>query len=180
MMATAKVGPVRIVKFSLVGVIGMGVQLLVLAGLSRLGTHYLVATICGVETAVLHNFYWHRRFTWQDRGDRNLGSRLFRFHVSNAAISLLGNVGLMRVLVGKLRMDLILGNMLAVLSCAFFNYLISDVWVFTRPTAENKPLPRLNSPDAADRASGSESAGQKGHRGAPPWQPVPAPSRSVE
>jgi dolichol-phosphate mannosyltransferase len=170
----------RIVKFSLVGVIGMGVQLAVLGGLSSLGTYYLVATICGVETAVLHNFYWHRRFTWQDRGERNLGSRLFRFHVSNAAISLLGNVGLMRVLVGKLRMNLILGNMLAVLSCAVFNYLISDICVFTQPTPENKPLLRLNPPDTTDRASGSEFAGQKERRGAPPCQPGPAPSRSVE
>lgn len=121
----------RMVKFSLVGVLGLGVQLAVLAGLSRVGTNYLVATVCGVEAAVLNNFYWHTRFTWHDRDDGKLGWRFVRFHGSNAIISLLGNVGLMPVLVGRLRMNLILGNIVAVSTCALLNYLISDLWVFT-------------------------------------------------
>ncbi len=34
-----------------------------------LGPHYLVATALAVEMAVLHNFFWHRRWTWADRRD---------------------------------------------------------------------------------------------------------------
>jgi len=39
-------------------------------------------------------------------GLSRLGTSLCRIHVSNATISLLGNVGLMRMLVGKPRMNL--------------------------------------------------------------------------
>ena len=54
-------------KFSLVGAIGIVVQLGALALLTAAGMHYLVATALAVETAVLHNFAWHQNFTWSDR-----------------------------------------------------------------------------------------------------------------
>ncbi len=57
----------RMAKFALVGAVGIAVQLAVLEGLTRLGCHYLPATGFAVETAVLHNFLWHQRFTWSDR-----------------------------------------------------------------------------------------------------------------
>jgi putative flippase GtrA len=56
-------------KFNLVGGMGIGVQLLVLLALKTgLGMTYLVATGLAVEAAVIHNFLWHERFTWADRG----------------------------------------------------------------------------------------------------------------
>jgi putative flippase GtrA len=54
----------RWLKFNLVGGIGIVVQLLMLVGL-KTGLHlrYLAATGLAVETAVVHNFLWHERFT---------------------------------------------------------------------------------------------------------------------
>ena len=41
-------------------------QLLILLVLKTgLGFNYLVATALAVEGAVVHNFLWHERFTWQ-------------------------------------------------------------------------------------------------------------------
>ena len=58
----------RWLKFNFVGAVGVGVQLAMLALLvSGLGLGYMVATALAVETAVLHNFVWHERFTWADR-----------------------------------------------------------------------------------------------------------------
>ena len=58
----------RWLKFNFVGLIGIGVQLLALALLkSGLHLNYLLATALAVETAVVHNFLWHERFTWRDR-----------------------------------------------------------------------------------------------------------------
>jgi putative flippase GtrA len=52
-------------KFNTVGLIGIGVQLFVLALLkSGLGMNYLLATTIAVEIAVIHNFIWHERWTW--------------------------------------------------------------------------------------------------------------------
>jgi putative flippase GtrA len=51
-------------KFNSVGAIGVGVQLAVLTLLAgQLGVNYLVATALAVETAVLHNFVWHEKWT---------------------------------------------------------------------------------------------------------------------
>ena len=120
----------RLVKFSLVGAIGIVVQIVVLEALTRLHVHYLLATVCAVEAAVLHNFCWHQRFTWRDRQVRSVWTRLARFHLSNAAISLVGNLVLMRLLVGALNMLPIVANLLAIATCAAINYLASDYWVF--------------------------------------------------
>ena len=55
-------------KFNLVGALGIAVQLTVLLGLkSGLHLNYLLATALAVETAVVHNFLWHERYTWADR-----------------------------------------------------------------------------------------------------------------
>lgn len=57
----------RMAKFSLVGAMGIFVQLGVLYFLTTIRTNYLVATIVAVEAAIVHNFIWHRSFTWPDR-----------------------------------------------------------------------------------------------------------------
>ena len=64
---------IRWLKFNLVGGIGIAVQLLALV-LLKTGLHlnYLVATALAVETAVIHNFLWHERFTWADRAGAGL------------------------------------------------------------------------------------------------------------
>jgi putative flippase GtrA len=95
----------RLFRFSLVGAIGIGVQLLVLVILIAMKMNYLLATGLAVEAAVLHNFLWHRRFTWPDRAGRDVQSalaQLLRFHVSNGLVSMAGNLFLMRIFAGWL------------------------------------------------------------------------------
>ncbi len=59
---------VRFSKFNFVGGIGIAVQFAALFLLkSVFNFNYLLATALAVETAVLHNFVWHERFTWVDR-----------------------------------------------------------------------------------------------------------------
>jgi putative flippase GtrA len=123
----------RPAKFALVGAIGIVVQLAALEALTILGLHYLWATSLAVEAAVMHNFMWHQRFTWSDRGALHLpeaGVRLLRFHLSNGAISILGSLLLMRWLVGRFGMSLLVTNLLTIAACSVGNFLASDRWVF--------------------------------------------------
>jgi putative flippase GtrA len=97
----------RWLRFNLVGGIGIVVQfaaLFLLKGV--LGFHYLFATVVAVEAAVVHNFVWHEQFTWVDRVGHGLKAdwrasigRFARFNVANGAVSILGNISLMQVLV---------------------------------------------------------------------------------
>ncbi len=129
-----RVGFVRWLKFNFVGGIGIGVQLAALAILrSVLHLDYLLATALAVETAVIHNFLWHERFTWADRPSRrvmhSLG-RLAKFNLSNGLVSLLGNLLIMRALVGGLELNYVVANLIAIATCSLVNYLLSDRFVF--------------------------------------------------
>lgn len=122
----------RFLKFNGVGAIGFVLQLGLLALLLRLGLHYLGATAIAVELTVLHNFWWHERWTWRDRpaDDRIRLRRLWRFHATNGLVSLAGNLVLMRLLVGLAGMPPLPANLLAVLACALINFTASDRLVF--------------------------------------------------
>lgn len=128
-----KVLGLRWLKFNLVGALGIGVQLAVLAALTALGLGYLAATALAVEAAVLHNFLWHERMTWRDRAIplfRPTLGRLLRFQLANGLISLLGNLALMRLLVGTLHLPVLAANLGAIAVCGVVNFLVSDRLVF--------------------------------------------------
>ncbi len=134
----------RWVRFNAVGCIGIDVQLAALAVFrSWLGIDYLLATGMAVEIAVLHNFVWHERFTWADRPvARPMQSRvrLLKFNASNGAVSIIGNLVLMRLLVGKLGFNYVASNAGAIVVCSFLNFLLGDRFVFdARPDAEALP-----------------------------------------
>lgn len=124
----------RLLKFSLVGGLGLVVQLSALAALTAMKINYLLATSLAVEAAILHNFIWHRRFTWADRtgeGMRDGLSALLRFHVSNGSISLVGNLVLIWILVARFGLPVLPANLAAIAACFAANFLASDRWVFT-------------------------------------------------
>ena len=126
----------RWLKFNFVGGVGIAVQLGVLA-LFRSALHfdYLPATALAVETAVIHNFVWHERFTWRDRPAacplQSL-ARLAKFNATNGAVSLVGNLIIMRQLVGQLHINYVIANLIAVTICSLANFLLSD-WVVFSP-----------------------------------------------
>ena len=122
-------------KFNVVGAVGIGVQLAVLAALNRALTNYLIATAIAVELTVLHNFLWHERFTWADRASlswRQSLLRLVKFNLSNGAVSVLGNIILMRCFVAGLGLPVLVANLLAVAVCGLVNFLLGDRFVFRR------------------------------------------------
>jgi putative flippase GtrA len=126
----------RTAKFAFVGAIGIVVQLAVLQALTAVDCHYLWATGLAVEAAVLHNFVWHQRFTWGDRGGSRrteTGVRMLRFHLSNGAISIFGSLLLVRWLVGEMGMGVLVANVLTIAACSVGNFLASDRWVFLSP-----------------------------------------------
>ena len=129
-----------LIRFYAVGAVGIAVQLAALTFLkSGLHLDYLPATALAVEAALLHNFFWHERWTWADRirslpaGRR---SRLIRFHVTTGAMSILGNLVCMQALVGWMQVPYLLANAIAIALCSGLNYLAADRLVF-RPLGDS-------------------------------------------
>jgi putative flippase GtrA len=101
---------------------------------SLLGMGYLPATAIAVESAVLHNFVWHERWTWLERTKLNTSGmlrRLFRFHVANGLISIAGNLLLMWLFVSRLHLHYFAANLIAIALCSILNFLASDRLVFS-------------------------------------------------
>ena len=128
----------RWLKFSLVGGMGIAVQVFVLAVLkTAFRFNYLVATAVAVEAAVVHNFLWHERFTWADRAGAGVGHFL-KFNLTTGILSIAGNLALMKVFVGMAHFNYLVANGITIAACSIFNFLVSDGFVFATARAENQ------------------------------------------
>ena len=149
----------RLARFSLVGVLGIAVQLTLLSLLTTLEVNYLVATVLAVEAAILHNFIWHRFFTWPERQGSfpQTLAALLRFNLSTGLISLVGNLLLMRLLRGQLGVPLLPANLISISICALVNFTTSDRWVFPESKVNSVKL-------SIAHASAPECVAQRGDR----------------
>lgn len=130
---------IRWMKFNLVGGVGIGVQLVTLWIVTSVGVSYMIATALAVEAAVLHNFAWHERFTWADRHNGALVDsirRLLRFNLTTGLVSIVGNLLLMRLLVGGSHLKPMVANLISIAVCSLANFLVSDRWVFRAAPVE--------------------------------------------
>ncbi len=121
----------RWLRFNAVGLAGVLVQLGALAALKQFTElPTLAATAIAVELAVLHNFYWHERWTWGTRGTPGLASRLLRFHMANGLVSLGSNLLWMRLLTGPAGMHYLPANAISIGVTALLNFGLSERFVF--------------------------------------------------
>lgn len=153
----------RLRAFLGVGLAGFIVQLAVLMVLvSWWHVPYVWATILAVEAAVLHNYAWHRRWTWADRSPSGNGAhgRLVRFHLGTGLTSIAGNVIGTVIGVEWLHAPAPLANVGAVAATTAANFLIADRWVFRQAVVVATALSLLwPSPvRAADLAQATTSA----------------------
>lgn len=130
----------RWLKFNLVGGMGITVQLLMLVVL-KTGLHlnYLIATAAAVETAVVHNFLWHGRFTWADRPAAGF-TRFLKFNLTTGLFSIAGNLALMKLLAGLGHMNYLLANGITITACSVINFLVSDGFVFAAGRTETQSM----------------------------------------
>lgn len=125
----------RLARFLTVGVMGFALQLGALALLTTaVGWPYAPATAVAVALAVLHNFWWHERWTWGDRAAavRGLAGRIARYHVTTGATAIGGNLIVTAFGVELFGWNPILANVAAVAASSLASFLVSDRWVFVR------------------------------------------------
>jgi putative flippase GtrA len=139
--------------------------------------NYLPATAAAVEVAVLHNFFWHERWTWADRSHGSASgvlARLVRFEMTNGVFSIIGNLMLMRVYVGVWGLNYIIANTLAIVSCSIVNFIAGDRLVYRQAAGPARVSHRISgrgeedghgckapTPDAALEAQGEMHARNK-------------------
>jgi putative flippase GtrA len=120
----------RWLRFNTVGLAGVLVQLAALTALKQFaGLPTFAATALAVEAAVLHNFFWHERWTWATAGTPGLPGRLLRFHLANGAVSIAANLAFMQLLTAT-GLHYLPANVLSIAVTALLNFALSDRFVF--------------------------------------------------
>lgn len=120
----------RFVVFNAVGALGVAVQLLSLWLLTGVAAvHYLIATPVAVMLAVVHNFIWHRLWTWKDR-DVDLMRAGARFVFTNGLLSIVSNLGVTAALVSGTHANLLTANAVAIVTSGLLNFWLGDVVIF--------------------------------------------------
>ena len=135
----------RWIRFNAIGAMGVIVHTAsLLAGARLIHLNYLAATAVAVEAAVIHNFVWHLRWTWADRRSnerrlpgrraraRDLASMFLGFNASTGAVSLFGNLAMMRLLAGAGRVGLAAATLISICCCSLLNFLIADRLIFRK------------------------------------------------
>jgi len=107
----------------------------------KAGLHldYLIATALAVETAVVHNFLWHERFTWAERAGDGF-ARFLKFNLTTGLFSIAGNLALMKLLVGLGHVNYLLANGITIAACSAVNFLVSDGFVFAADRTETQSM----------------------------------------
>jgi putative flippase GtrA len=121
---------VRFFRFNAVGALGIAVQLASLWLLTGVAAvHYLIATPLAVSLAVVHNFVWHRLWTWKDR-DVHMTRACARFVLTNGLLSLISNLGVTAALVSGTHAHPVVANVAAIATSGLLNFWLGDVVVF--------------------------------------------------
>ena len=123
----------RFVRFNGVSAVGVALQLALvwwLTSRSHLGP--AAATGIAVAATVVHNFIWHRFWTWGDRRTAagRTGVALLRFVLANGVVSMAGNLVVVQSVLTVSQIGPVVANIAAIGTCGLFNFWISDRVVF--------------------------------------------------
>jgi putative flippase GtrA len=136
MMSASVTGedPVRtaVSRFVLVAAGGFIVQMTVLSLLAGRAVALPLAVAIAVEAAILHNFFWHERWTFAGRrfGRDGRLQRWWQFNAAAAVTSVTGNILITGGLLAWMPMPPTAANAIAVVTIGALNFLLADRWAF--------------------------------------------------
>lgn len=133
----------QFVRFCLVGGTGVIVDMAILhflAGSTALHWNLVVSKICAAEVAMVNNFIWNDRWTFQEVGKRHTGFQgvLRRFGKFNLICSLgiLISAVVLKLLVHAVGMNLYLANLFAIVATTSWNFGMNYVFNWGRKQHE--------------------------------------------
>lgn len=127
-----------LMKFMLVGLSGVGINMAVYLSLMAFNVHYLVAAVLSFAAAVTNNFMWN--FCWTFKG-RALGKSMQFKYLSFLLISLVNlgvNLVLLKVLVESVHINPTLAQLLAIGLVSLLNFAMNYTITFSEKITAKK------------------------------------------
>jgi dolichol-phosphate mannosyltransferase len=122
---------IRLLKFSVVGISGVGVNMGVLYFLTEhVHIPYLISSIIAIEISIITNFLLNDLWTWKDRIKKKYIYRIIQYHISVGITAVFVNWLLLLILTEVFGLYYLLSNLIGIAMGTFANYIINDVWTF--------------------------------------------------
>ncbi|MBN1562106.1 GtrA family protein, partial [candidate division KSB1 bacterium] len=122
---------IRFLKFALVGGSGVIVNnglLWLLAEFTSLP--FYLCSFIAIELSIITNFLLNDAWTWRDKREGRLLSRLYRYNASTAFSSLFINMTVLLFLKEWLGMPYLIANLIGIGCGVIFNFLANSVWTY--------------------------------------------------
>ena len=128
-----KINPLRLIKFSLVGLTGTLINMGLLWLLTEYARFpYLISAVIAIETSIISNFTCHDFFTFSDRHSPTMKIFLRRLLKYNL-ISLVGlaiNMGVLWLLTELADLYYLLSNLFGIISATLWRYFLNLRWTW--------------------------------------------------
>lgn len=119
-----------LVKFAIVGLSGVGVNMAVYIPLTNFGCHYLLAAICSFLAAVSNNFLWNMLWTFRGRAsEKSVSSKYITFFVISI-VNLGVNLVILQSLVEVLSIREAIAQLGAIAITSVFNFTLNYLITF--------------------------------------------------
>lgn len=119
-------------RFAMVGLCGVGVNMMVFMGLTALGANYLLAAVCSFAVAVTNNFIWNVLWTFKGRaGDKSIQKKYISFFVIST-VNLGINLIILQLLVEYVKVGETLAQLIAIAMVSGLNFILNYFITFSQ------------------------------------------------
>lgn len=119
------------VKFSMIGLSGVGVNMAVYVPLMTMGVSYMTAAVISFLAAVTNNFVWNLLWTFKGRAlDKSLKRKYITF-VACSIVNLIANLMILRLLVENIGMNATFAQLIAIGATGALNFALNYAITFS-------------------------------------------------
>ena len=126
------------VKFGIVGVSGVVVNLAIYSTLVHFGVYYLAAATISFVGAVTNNFYWNFIWTFKGRAEHKTVKRKYFDFFVISFINFLINLSCLRFLHGILEIHEVVAQIMAIGLASLFNFIGNYLITFKEKQVEEE------------------------------------------
>jgi dolichol-phosphate mannosyltransferase len=126
----------RLMKFFVVGGLGVPVHLGILYGLTEAGLFYIVSAIIAVFFSISLNYFMNHYWTFKDRHTTKLATGYFKYLLVGSVSDSI-YLGLLSVAVSVLHIYYILAAGVLIISLGLIRYTIISKWIWRKQKHES-------------------------------------------
>ncbi|MBU2699356.1 dolichol-phosphate mannosyltransferase [Sporomusaceae bacterium BoRhaA] len=114
-----------LMKFALVGLSGVGINMVVYMYFIALNANYLVAACCSFAVAVTNNFFWNVLWTFRGRAEnRSITKKYLSFFIISS-VNLAVNLLVLQLLVEYIQISETLAQLVSIALVSGLNFLLN-------------------------------------------------------